>query len=501
MINITDFFPAHTQEHLTSQERMQIDSYAVGSSALLLNLPLRYVLEYAMNHLQRSDNISYNNNTRAVLIVTDHQVDLQEAIRRERQVCKDLYSSLSSSTPSSSIKEMTGMDPWAHLWPLPRPSPPDEYSTETPPSSPTTKPSISSSEHQQESKELKTSFRDELWARIQIRYAPTIRHVQSLFRCLHLDPGSTQGKTFGSGGSSCGDAYESAVPSSSTTTTGEVGGSVTPPMPTLVILLGCFGHDRSLDIRRFSMLDIVPTFAGLQTVGEKDYSVERGREENESGSRARQGGAGGRIGRPEGDIESFARDNNDDGREEEEEEEENDLNAEELEGLEYTEYIRMVANTMAEIKDSLNWLERTSGCEPELLVVEDIGQDHPDPSQPQEIIMIPTVRELWLKTVLGFWVDTFIKTESSLSPQLQQQQQQQHDPRRESYRLWIQTHESLSATFTTTAIAVSQSTSAEKGGLLSGAAATATAASMGAVLGVQWYFDSTGDRFQFQVVQ
>lgn len=115
--------------------------------------------------------------------------------------------------------------------------------------------------------------------------------------------------------------------------------------------------------------------------------------------------------------------------------------------------------------------------------------------------MIPTVRELWLKTVLGFWVDTFIKTESSLSPQLQQQQQQQHDPRRESYRLWVQTHESLSATFTTTAIAASQSTSVEEGGLLSGAAATATAASMGAVLGVQWYFDSTGDRVQFQVVQ
>lgn len=116
--------------------------------------------------------------------------------------------------------------------------------------------------------------------------------------------------------------------------------------------------------------------------------------------------------------------------------------------------------------------------------------------------MIPTVRELWLQTVLGFWVDVFIKTEPSLSSQVQQQQQ--NEPRRESYSLWLRTQESLSAAFTTTVIAASQSTWAEDGGRLSGAGAgagdTATAASMGAVLGIQWYFDSTGDRVQFQVV-
>lgn len=199
------------------------------------------------------------------------------------------------------------------------------------------------------------SFRDDLWARIQIRYTPTIRHVQSLFRCLHLDPGSTQGKTFGSGGE---DTHEYVVPSSSTTTTEEVGESVTPPMPTLVILLSCFGHHRSLEIRRFSMLDIVPAFTGLRTFDETEYSVENEREEDESGSRASQGGAGGRMGHWEGEVESFAHNTNDGGGEEGEEEK--DLGAEELEELEYAEYIRMVANTMAEIKDSLTWLERTS---------------------------------------------------------------------------------------------------------------------------------------------
>ncbi|KAG9065337.1 hypothetical protein KI688_002662 [Linnemannia hyalina] len=431
MINITDFFPAHTQNHLTAQERMQIDSCAVGSSVLLLNLPFRYVLD-----------------------------------------------------------------------------------TETRPSSPTMTPLISSSEHQLESEELKTSFRGDLWARIQIRYAPTIRHVQSLFRCLHLDPGSTQGKTFGNGGGGGdggGDTHESVVPSSSTATSGEVGRSVTRPMPTLVILLGCFGHDRSLETRRFSMLDIVPAFAGLGTFDEREYSVEKVREKDESGRRARQGGADERMGHWEGQVESFAHNSNDDGGEEEEEEKV--LDAEELEEL---EYIRMIANTMAEIKDSLTWLERTSGRKPELLIVEDTGQYHPDPSQlqassrstatqpqqqqQQETMMIPTVRELWLQTVLGFWVDAFIKTESFSSSQVQQHQQ--HELTRESYRLWLRTQESLSAAFTTTAMTASQPTWAEEGGRLSGAGAgaTATATSMGAVLGVQWYFDSTGDRVHFQVV-
>ncbi|KAF9542787.1 hypothetical protein EC957_001685 [Mortierella hygrophila] len=510
MINITDFFPSHTQNLLTAQERMKIDSHAVGSSVLLLNLPFRYVLEYATNHIQRIDNTRDNNSntTQAVLIVTNSRTTLQEAIRRERQVCKELYPCLASSASSSSSEEKIGIDPWTHLWPLPRPPPLEEYSTETRPSSPTTTPSISSSEHQQESEEVKTSFRSSLWARVQIRYAPTIRHVQSLFRCLHLDPGSTQGKTFGNDGGGGGDTYEYVVPSSSTATSGEVGGSVARPMPTLVILLGCFGHERSLEIQRFSMLDIVPAFANLGTLDKRKYSVEKEREKDESGSCARQRGADERMDHREGQVESFTHNSNDDGGEEEEDEKV--LDAEELEELEYTEYIRLVANTMAEIKDSLTWLERTLGRKPELLIVEDTGQDHPDPSQlqassrsattQQEAMMIPTVRELWLQTALGFWVDAFIKTGSSSSSQVQQHQQ--HEPTRESYRLWLRTQESLSAAFTTTAMTESQPTWAEEGGRLSspGAAATATAASMGAVLGVQWYFDSTGDRVHFQVV-
>lgn len=43
MISISDFFPAHAQKQLTAQEREKIGS-DVGSSVLLLDLPLRYTM-------------------------------------------------------------------------------------------------------------------------------------------------------------------------------------------------------------------------------------------------------------------------------------------------------------------------------------------------------------------------------------------------------------------------------------------------------------------------
>lgn len=212
-------------------------------------------------------------------------------------------------------------------------------------------PPIPSVDHHQESKEPTTLFRADLWARIQIRYAPTIRHVQSLFRCLHLSPGSTQGKTFGGGV----DAYESAVPSSCTIGEEDVGGVVTPP--TLVILLGCFGHDRSLEIRRFSMMDIVPVFAGRRALNETAYVVDKDQEgesvgcASQTGTGRRISGTGGRVGTLKDVVE--APENDESGEDE-------GLDAEEPGELEYSEYIRMVANTMAEIKDGLAWLERSS---------------------------------------------------------------------------------------------------------------------------------------------
>ncbi|KAF9139409.1 hypothetical protein BG015_002045 [Linnemannia schmuckeri] len=479
-----------------------------------------YIFEYAINHLQRSDsNIDSNSNgnTRAVLIVTDSRVTLQESLRRERQVCKDLYSFSTSFGSSHHFQDgdRSGMNPWDHLWPPPRPPPPDEYSTETPPSSPTITPSIPLVEHQQRSKESTSSFRPDLWARIQIRYAPTIRHIMSLFRCLHLNPGSTQGKTFGGG-----DIPEFVVPSSPiATTTAEGGRSVT--QPTLVILLGCFGHDHSLETRRFSMLDIVPAFAGLRAFDETEYLVEKSEKGDESMSRVshrsgagRSSGAGVRVGGLEDVVEAFEGGGDGGGKQKEGEEE---LDAKESEEIEYTEYIRTVANTMAEIKDSLAWLERSSGRKPQLLIVEDTGQGHSDSSQlqgssrstttrqqqlqqqQQETMMMPTVRELWLQTAMGFWVDAFVKIELWLSPAIQQQQQQQ-ERKRESYRLWVRTQDSLSAAFTTAATTALQSTWAEEGSPFGASAGAPTAASMGAVLGVQWRFDSMGERIHFEIV-
>ncbi|KAG0296928.1 hypothetical protein BGZ97_004387 [Linnemannia gamsii] len=496
------FFPEHAQKQLTAQERECIGS-VVGSSFLLLDLPLRYVLQYAMNHLQRSiissdsdSNTERESYSRTVLIVTDSRTSLQEFMRKERQICNELYSSCANDDDKSNIH------PWSHLWSPPHPPPPDEYSTETPTLSPITAPSIPSVDHPQESKPI--VFRPDLWARIQIRYAPTIRHVQSLFRCLHLIPEITQGKTFG--GSGGRDAHESVVPSSCTIIEEDVERVVTPP--TLVILLGCFGHDRSLKTRRFPMLYIVPTFSSLGTFDETECVVDRDQEDKSlRGARRQAGngrssGAGGRVGRFE-DVGEVS-ENYECGEDEEEGEE---LDAEELEELEHSEYIQMVANTMAEIKDSLSWLERSTGRQPELLVVEDTGQDHTDPSQlyassrstttqQQQETMMPTVRELWLQTVLGFWVDAFIKTGPSLSSLNQQQQQ---EPRRESYRLWVRTQESLGAAFTTTATTASPSTWAEEG-RSPNAGSGAPAASNGAVLVVQWHFDREGKRVDFEVV-
>lgn len=142
-------------------------------------------------------------------------------------------------------------------------------------------------------------------------------------------------------------------------------------------------------------------------------------------------------------------------------------------------------------------------------MIEETGKDYTIPpqlqassrsttTQQQQEMMMPTVRELWLQTVMGFWVDAFIKTEPSLSSLIQQQQQQQ-TPRQESYRLWVRTQESLSAAFTTTAATVLQPTWAEEGHSFHAGTDTA-AASMGAILGVQWHFDSAGDRVYFEVV-
>ncbi|KAF9133321.1 hypothetical protein BGW39_010025 [Mortierella sp. 14UC] len=478
----------------------------------------QYVFEYALNHLQKENNnrnsnpvptSSSNSNSRetTVLIVTDSRSTLREYTRQEQQICKELYYRPSStrqdcqeSTTAKRPPQRRGdlqeeeeaiKDPWAHLWPPPRPPPPEEYVTETPASSQATiSRSGSTDPHHQQGPEQEgaegdmsggeaakddlSSFRADLWARIQIRYAPTIRHVLSLFRCLHLSPGSTFGKTFGPAAE---EGYEAVVPSPGA---GAGGSTNSPAPPTLVILLGCFGRDRSLEIRRFSMLDIIPVFADLQEFDEKEYMVEQS-------------------------VADGAEERIDEEREEKEEKEE--LDDEELEELEYAEYIRMVANTMAEVTDSLAWLERFSR-KPELLIVEDTGQHPTTPSQPfssritpnTQKEMMPTVRELWLQSVMGYWVDSSIKTERASVIQ--------QGSIREAYKLWVRTQESLNAAFTTPLTATTQMSGMSEQAIeevcsSSGITITATAAvaaSMGAVLGVQWHFDSAGDRVHFEVI-
>ncbi|KAG0217100.1 hypothetical protein BGX33_011437 [Mortierella sp. NVP41] len=422
----------------------------------------------------------------------------------------------------TTMRDEATTDPWRHLWPPPRPPPPDEYYCgDTPALSRTTSSSGAAAEatadpEQQQQDDLSSSsscFRPDLWSRIQIRYAPTVRHLQSLFRCLHLSSKSTHGKTFGpgpgtgtctgTGTGNDGDNYGDGGGSATATATRTMRG-----LPSLVILLGCFGHDRSLEIRRFSMTDVVPRFADLRTFDEADYVAEDDMVRGPLGSRR-------------DDDDEVGED------EEEDEEEEEDLDGEELEELEYAEYIQMVGNTMAEIKDSLAWLERISGRKPELLIVEDTTKDRTAPQQQQQLLllllqqqqssmtstttmtrtrtnnreMMPTVRELWLQTVLGFWVDALFKTEQPPIT-LQQQQQQAW---RDSYTMWVITQESLSAAFTTATTTATAAPPAWVEGDMSStataaAAAAAAADSIGAILGVRWHFDASGDRVHFDIL-
>jgi hypothetical protein len=153
------------------------------------------------------------------------------------------------------------------------------------------------------------------------------------------------------------------------------------------------------------------------------------------------------------------------------------------------------------------------GCKPELLIVENTGQ-HPTtlsyvPSSGSSKITpntqkgtMPTVRELWLQTVMGYWVDSFIKIERATITQ--------QSSVKEVYKLWVRTQESLDAVFTTSATEITMpmtSTSEQTSpdacpstGATISSAVDSTTALMGAVLGVQWHFDSAGDRVHLKII-
>ncbi|KAG0259580.1 hypothetical protein BGZ95_004636 [Linnemannia exigua] len=116
---------------------------------------------------------------------------------------------------------------------------------------------------------------------------------------------------------------------------------------------------------------------------------------------------------------------------------------------------------------------------------------------------MPTVRELWLQTAMAYWVDSIIKTERSSVVQ-------QGSTTREAHKLWVRTQESLNAAFTSPTAPTMQmqmmatldqvSEEACSSGDTTTTASPGSAASMGAVLGVQWHFDSSGDGVHFAFI-
>ncbi|KAF9923960.1 hypothetical protein FBU30_005980 [Linnemannia zychae] len=263
--------------------------------------------------------------------------------------------------------------------------------------------------------------------------------------------------------------------------------------PTLVILIECFGCDPSLEIDHFSLLDLVS--GDFQSVDMKTHMNEKQNDRNDkvrneiSASR-RSLGTSLDVCNSERRQTNKSKTNRHHGKADVD----NYPKKEYFKEQEYTEYTKMVARTMAEIKDSLTWLDRSSGQKTELLITE--GSSHETtkisktpPSfriaahMQQE--MMPIAHELWLQTIMGFWVDAIIKVEA-VAPVLQP-----YSYSKESFMLWIKTQESLHNAF--------ESMSTNSDVFWTNEDGHSRAEPKNTVLGVQWSIDSTGTCVQFSV--
>lgn len=268
-------------------------------------------------------------------MVVDSKTKLKSLMRQEQRqqnLLRQEEGGVHHSTSATDQQTVT-VDPWQHLFlPLGGSTHQDEFTSATQTQTPTGTPQILSQSdpllHQDGSAPdygfstaesvVKEEFQPELWSRIQIRYAPTVHHVQSLFRCLHLSSETTSGITFGSDHV---QAYHPAIEA--------------PSMPTLVMLIGCFG-DRNIGDEVPGMdpssLCVLPNHLPY-TGGNGNTSVD--------GPSIAMTTSKTTVDATPTPLQALA----------------TRRTAEDQERL---EYIRAVSQAMSEIKDSLDWIERAS---------------------------------------------------------------------------------------------------------------------------------------------
>jgi hypothetical protein len=315
------------------------------------------------------------------LIVVDSKTKLKSLMRQEhdqrRQQQQQQQQSLHRKqglsqeeggvhSTSATDQPIGTVDPWQHLFlPLGGSTHQDEFTSSTQTQqTPTATQQIASQSDQPLPQDdgattlgngfsaaglvVKEEFQPELWSRIQIRYAPTVHHVQSLFRCLHLHSETTSGVTFGS---DLGQAHNPVIidldqeegAEEHFNGQGEKKGqtknrrqfsSPTTSMPTMVMLIGCFGdrefqddEGQGMDPSRLCVLPShLPYTGGNTSVSVNDPMISRTTMVDLSTQTPLQALATRRT-------------------------------AEDQERL---DYIRIVSKAMSEIKDSLDWIERAS---------------------------------------------------------------------------------------------------------------------------------------------
>ncbi|KAF9362147.1 hypothetical protein BGX26_000035 [Mortierella sp. AD094] len=546
MVNVVDFFPANAKGHFSHQDRALLDVKDMG--ALVMDLPLRYIFQYALNHLREEGTQegiqegeispilgpSSRRPQRNVLIVTESKIRLQEWMRLEQQLYETPeseqvqqqtgeYEKNPISETKQSVTKVNSVNPWQHLFPpTGGPNIQDEFisATQTQTQSQaqlsqmqmkqgsqqlplpqnhvtgvatadTDAPRVASKEKENE----EDKFQAELWARIQIRYAPTVHHVQSLFRCLHLDSETTQGRTFGhdrGGYSPTVDDYGVVEDDSHL-------------MPTLVLLIGCFqGHDsdnRTTQSSSSSSLCVLPShlanprsateapsldsaanFVPLSTQ-QSQLQFQQQQQQSQISFQLHQPVAQ-TLQSTSSRLGSLDR--------------------------ERVQYIKTVSQAISEIKDSLEWIERVSGRNIGFMVFENTV----DPKTLTDVShfnllqsKLPSPRELWLQKVVGFWLDVIVVVEhlnptqydspSIADPNQPYSQEMlgegetsartdisRTQSSKDSLSLWLKTQQSIRTMLFRAAPNFDEK----------------SAASAGAVVGLRWKFNATEHYFHFQIL-
>ncbi|KAG0009239.1 hypothetical protein BGZ80_002600 [Entomortierella chlamydospora] len=510
MVNVVDFFPINAKRHFSHQDRALLDLKDM-SSALVMDLPLRYIFQYALNHLQEEEGTqedemspilgpSSRRSQRTVLIVTDSKIKLQEWMRLEQQLYEmpefeqaqqqirdgpnvqdEFISATQTQTQSQVQLSQLQIEQRSQQLPIPQ-----NHVTEAA-AHDIDAPRVTNNEKEKDEK-----FQAELWAKIQIRYAPTVYHVQSLFRCLHLDSETTQGRTFGhgrGGHSPTVDDYGVVEDDSHL-------------IPTLVLLIGCFhGHENSTNATQSSSssslcmlsshlanlrsatevpsLDPTANFVPLSTQQSQLQSQQQQQQQSQISYQLHQTSLQPASSR----LDSLDR--------------------------ERVQYIKTVSQAISEIKDSLEWIERVSGQNVGLLVFENTV----DPKALADLShsnllqsKLPSPRELWLQKVVGFWLDVVVVVEPQHltqcdSPSIadpnqpySQEMLEGETPARtdfskaqsskDSLSLWLKTQQSIRTMLFRAAPSFDEK----------------SAASAGAVVGLRWKFDAMENCFQFQIL-